>query len=104
MQTYVVQHPVKIALAAWDGENEGEVAWGLYSLDFSNEAEDLAVNGPNGDDGEYACWDASVQFVNNGLEITGADGPCGGSAFGGVSRRLIIAQHLITEITTEDQR
>lgn len=69
-KTYAVQHPIDLEVGI---DEEGN--WSLMFLRASNPVEAALIDA---DDGEYACWDASVIAKNDGFEIAGADGPGGG--------------------------
>ena len=70
MKKYTVKHPVRIYLDILDNDCLF-MSW----IRSENDKEDWALS----IDGEYACWDAVVKFVDEGVRIIGEDAPGGGS-------------------------
>ncbi len=72
----------------------------VYSVVPKLLKDQMMINGESGDDGEYACWDASATFEEDGsIRIEGSDGPCGGTRT--VQRVLVIPFEYVGKITIE---
>jgi hypothetical protein len=62
---YVFQNEVKVELELVDG------CLGLVSLEPLDPAEKLLVFGTNGENGEFACWDAGVEIKDESIGCIG---------------------------------
>lgn len=62
---YVFQNEVKVELELVDG------CLGLVSLEPLDPAEKLLVFGTNGENGEFACWDAGVEIKDESIWCMG---------------------------------
>jgi hypothetical protein len=93
---YTVRHPVDVVLGRYE-DGAGGYAFGLSYLESADPAE-AALLDP--DAGEYACWDAAVEFKDGALVATGREGPSGYG--GGALVVLTIPQGLIRSLRTED--
>lgn len=64
-------------------------------------ADELAIYGATGEDGEYACWDASAEFKEDGsIVLSGSDGPSGGTHT--VNIVLVVPFNKIGKVTMEN--
>ncbi|AMV35713.1 hypothetical protein VN12_26710 [Pirellula sp. SH-Sr6A] len=86
-KTYTLQHEVAIELDHCYG------GLTLARIDPSNADERLLICGPNGDDGEYLCWDAVVEIQDGKIICDGSSSP------GGMSEeiQLIVPLKLATK-------
>ena len=82
---YTVRYPVRIEAAS------DETGLMLYGITSEDKGENALLDAESG---EYACWDSSVEFVVGGIEINGADAPCGGAKY---HVRLFVPQGLVRE-------
>ncbi|XZE35335.1 hypothetical protein SH501x_000825 [Pirellulaceae bacterium SH501] len=90
-KTYTFRNPVAIEL---------DFAFGglaLTQIEPSDSIERLLVKGPNGDDGEFFCWDAGVE-IKDGMIICDGSSTPGGM---GEAIQLIIPLELATKLTID---
>lgn len=90
-KTYTVRHGVELCLTFEEFGLERFTGLGWIKANDPLEAKLL-----DGEDGEYACWDATVYFVKDGLRISGMSQPSGG----GYGVVILVPQDKILKIET----
>jgi len=96
IRRYTVRYPVDLTLGVWTGGASGGHFHTLHHIESTDPAEAKLLD----DGGEFACWDAAVEFVAGGLEIAGALGPDSESSNPAVV--IHVPQNLIRSLKIEE--
>ena len=80
---YTIKGMVEVELSAFDFD--GKRCFSMYGIVSADKTENKLLDGDergeagDGTPGSLQCWDSNVEFIAGGLQISGADGPSGGS-------------------------
>jgi hypothetical protein len=97
-KTFTVTKPCRVTLGRAGSPPTGSPdVFTLYSI-TSEDAEENKLIGE--DDSPFACWDADVLFVEDGLRIVGSDGPGGGAH---ATVELFVPSALIRALEIEEE-